>query len=218
MKALMTIPHWICLGGFASYCIFVLFHLIRIIKKTGSEDRAAAKGGFFSGFTYSLTGGMSPLKKETAYLHLPTYAAGILFHIASFVGFLWIVLSFTFIDPPALLKHISAFILFTGAANGLLIFFKRIIVRKVRAISVPDDYASNLIVTGFQLLSAAALLNPQWHGLLLIWTGFLFLYMQVGKLRHVLYFLIARLYLGIFYGKRGIWPPKRRKEWEKRSL
>ena len=214
----MTLPHWICLAGFASYGLFISYHSIRLLRNSGRLDRAEAKGSDLPGALYSLTGGMSPFKKETAYQHLPTYTAGILFHIASFVGFAWIIIHFTPYDLPALIKILSAIVLFGGVLNGVFILFKRIAVSKLRTISVPDDYASNLIVTGFQWLSGMALISPRWRGPLLIWTGFLFLYMQVGKLRHVFYFILVRFYLGFFYGRRGIWPPKRRHEWKKRSL
>ena len=37
----------------------------------------------------------------------------------------------------------------------------------------------------------------------------LFFYLPLGKLKHLVYFFAARYQLGIFYGRRGVWPARR---------
>jgi hypothetical protein len=43
---------------------------------------------------------------------------------------------------------------------------------------------------------------------LFIYAAFLFLYIPFGKLKHTVYFFSSRIYLGKFFGKRGVWPVK----------
>jgi len=98
----------------------------------------------------------------------------------------------------------SVIFLTVSTLCGLFILIKRILNAKMRFLSHPDDYFSNLLVTCFQTLSAMILV---WDSLLpyfFIWAAFLFLYIPISKLRHVVYFFTSRIHLGMFYGKRGV--------------
>ncbi len=212
----MAIAYWFLLSGFSAFVLFSIYQLFRIFKKSHLKDFSIPKGNNAAAVLYALTGAMSPLKKETATLHLPTYASGILFHLASFASFLWVALHLSGLRIPPICKTLTLILLFVGVLSGLLLLLKRVFVLKLRQISSPDDYTSNLAVTGFQVVSALTLMDASLKPILFYWTGFLFFYMQVGKLRHVLFFFIARLYLGLFFGRRGVWPLNRRKAWIKR--
>jgi len=148
---------------------------------------------------------MSPWKKESAYLHLPSYLAGVIFHIGTFISFFWVIVHALGGSMPGSLEQVSLFALIVTTACGLGIFIKRITLAKLRLISTPDDYFSNLLVTVFQGVSAAALTQGSLIPSLLGYTGFLLLYIPMSKLRHAFYFFLARFYLGVFYGKRGVW-------------
>jgi hypothetical protein len=79
----------------------------------------------------------------------------------------------------------------------------------MRRLSNGDDFLSNLLVTVFQILTLFSLWIPGMIPFYFIYSGILFVYIPLGKLRHLLYFFAARFYLGWFYGKRGVWPPAR---------
>lgn len=190
-------------------CILSLtYHFIRIIKLGSPKDYSHKRGNLKSAVAYSLTGSMNPLKKESAYLHLPTYTAGLLYHFGTFIS---IVLYFLFlfnIRFPVTLQWILFCFLIASGVSGLGIFLKRISVKKLRNLSNPDDYISNLLVTVFQIFTLIMLMTESVSPYYFICAGLLFLYMPLGKLKHSIYFFAARYQLGFFYGWRGIWPVK----------
>jgi hypothetical protein len=149
---------------------------------------------------------MSPLKKESAYLHLPTYTAGLLYHAGTFLGLFLAFLHYFDLSPTGSVSSILAIILIVTGVSGIGILIKRIVKPKMRKLSNPDDYASNLLVTCFQFISALALLNARLLPVLFVYTGLLFLYIPVSKLRHTIYFATSRIYLALIFGRRGVWP------------
>ena len=214
----MTLYHWILVAAF-SVCFFsCLFQLLHIILSSKSKDYAASRGRIGSAIVYSFTGAMSPFQKESAYLHLPTYAAGILFHLGTFLSLFWLALHFFSITANSALIYSSAIFLIVTFLCGGFIFIKRIVNFKMRFLSHPDDYFSNLLVTGFQFLSAMVLVTSSLFPLLFIWAAILFLYIPIGKLRHVVYFFTSRIYLGLFYGNRGVWQLKKYRERQSKNL
>ncbi len=78
-----------CLAGLG-------FHVFRLIRLGAPEDFARPAGAAGAGIVYSFTGAMDPRKKESAYLHLPTYTAGLIYHLGTFVSFLLFALFFFF--------------------------------------------------------------------------------------------------------------------------
>jgi len=153
---------------------------------------------------------MSPLKKESAFLHLPTYIAGLIYHLGTFLSvFLVFMLWADVVLPRSLSWGFVAFLMIS-AACGTGILIKRIIKKGLRKLSNPDDYLSNILVTGFQILTAISMIYSNFAlPWLFIWAGLLLLYIPLGKLKHLLYFFTARRQLGVFYGSRAVWPPNK---------
>ena len=204
----MTVYHWILAVSFG-ICIFICsFLFLQIIIAGAPNDRAKSKGGSAAAIAYSLTFAMSPAKKETAYRHLPTYTAGIIYHLGTFLSF--ILLTFQFFEIPLhdIVWMISSFCLVISGICGTAILVKRIALPKMRGLSNPDDYTSNILVTGFHFLSALTILKTNLLQVLFIYSSVLLIYIPAGKLKHVIYFFTSRIHLGIFYGRRGVWPLK----------
>jgi hypothetical protein len=147
-----------------------------------------------------------PWRKETASRHPVSYLLGIGYHAGIFLGFLWLVLLFFSARLPELLVSASAALLILATLCGLGLLVKRAVTPAMRYFSNPDDYFSNLLATGFVALTAAALRYEGALPVLFVYAGVLLLYIPVGKLRHAIYFGLARVYLGVFYGRRGVWP------------
>lgn len=201
--------HWISLAALA-YCLAILiYHVINLISLGSPEDFARPAGSVSKGIKYSFTGAMSPKKKESAYLHLPTYTAGLIYHGGTFLAILIFVLSFFRFDYPDWLRYLCIGILLVSSISGYGILIKRLAKSIMRKLSNPDDYISNLLVSSFQLATAFFLLNTDIVILYYLLTSALLLYIPVGKLKHLVYFFAARYHLGWFYGSRGTWPPKR---------
>ena len=183
-----------------------IYHAFRIVTLGKPNDFSEPAGNVGSAVTYSFTGGMSPKKKESAYLHLPTYTAGIFYHLGTFLSvalFFCFLLKISFGETITLI--LSSFLIVSGL-SGIGIFVKRIVKKELSSLSNPDDYISNLLVTGFQF-ATLAFLNFETPLYYLVASA-LFLYLPLGKLKHAVYFFAARYHLGFFYGRRGVWPPK----------
>lgn len=185
-----------------------IYHFIRLLKLGKPEDYAmpAKKGNAIS---YSFIGAMNPTKKESAYLHFPTYTAGIFFHLGTFLSIFLFFFFLFWIFPAGIWKWIIFGFLVISGLNGLGIFIKRIVKKELRSLSNPDDYISNLLVSGFHLLTAAVLIFPLLLPVYFVEVSVLLLYLPLGKLKHTVYFFAARYHLGYFFGWRGVWPPNK---------
>lgn len=206
---------WIALAAFGICLTACLVHFIRLLRLGKPVDYSRPAGNTGKAVRYAFTGAMSPARKESAFLHLPTYTAGLFYHLGTFLSLL---LFFFFISGIMLegwlAKGITAF-LCVSAFSGTAILFKRIFRKELRALSNPDDFISNFLVTLFQFITLMILFLPTIQlsnrptvqlSYYLIFT-ILMLYIPVGKLRHTVYFFAARYHLGFFFGWRGVWPP-----------
>ena len=208
----MSPYQFISLIAFLICIISLTYHFISLVKSGLPKDYLHKIGNIKTAVAYSFTGAMNPMKKESAYLHFPTYTAGILYHIGTFIS---VVLFFLFLSEfgfPEFLKWFLFFVLIVTGASGLGIFIKRITLKKLRTLSNPDDYISNLLVTAFQFFASVVLVRNSFAPYYYIAAGMLFLYLPLGKLKHSLYFFSARYHLGFFYGRRSVWPVKSHKQ------
>ncbi|MDD4142440.1 MAG: hypothetical protein PHR20_06605 [Bacteroidales bacterium] len=155
------------------------------------KDYAEAKGSDIDGVEYSCTKAMLPNHKESAYKHLPTYTAGIIFHIGLFTSFILLLLQLIipeFLNSPPLgdkyriaikamslarefssgrewqdwLRLILGLCLCVSSCCGIAILAKRFMNKTLKDLSNLDDYISNMLVTLFQIASACAMLFPLW--------------------------------------------------------
>lgn len=203
---------WISLAALVYCSLLLSSRFTGLLKRGAPKDLSEKSGNVGKAVLYSYTAAMSPANKESAYLHLPTFTAGLFFHAGTFLSillFLWFILnSFLSIEIPPLLSQILSAVLFITAASGLSIFIKRAVKKELREMSGFDDYFSNGITTLVQFFTALYLLFPGAAAMYYIATALFFLWLPSGKTKHLLYFFLARYHLGFFYGWRGTWPPK----------
>jgi nitrate reductase gamma subunit len=203
--------HWYYLLAIISLSVCLLsciYHTYRIISLGNPPEYARRAGHVGKAVQYSFTKAMSPKVKESAYLHLPTYLAGIVYHIGTFLAIFLFILSLFNIWLSGWMMWIAAAVLMAAGISGLAILVKRISKHELRSLSNPDDYISNILVTAFQLVSTLALIIPAYAPVYFIVASMLLLYFPLGKLKHAVYFFAARYHLGFFYGWRNVWPPK----------
>ena len=201
--------HFIALVSLGAGLGMCLYHFFRLISPGKPIDYSTPLGSVSKAVRYSFIGAMSPVKKESAFLHLPTYIAGIIFHLGTFLSILLffpLILGISFSNWFAII--VSLFLL-VSSGFGLGLFFKRIIKKGLRNLSNPDDYISNALVTLFQLMTIFVLYLHSFIPAYFILSGLFWIYIPLGKLKHVIYFFAARLQLGYFFGWRGVWPPKK---------
>ena len=199
-----------CLALFAAAALRIL-RQVASVRRPGNLD--APRGSSGKGVAYSLTGAMLPWKKESARLHAAVYILGVAYHGGTFLGFLWLVVLFFRAGLPPVAASASVALLVLTALAGLVLLARRISKANLRYFSSPDDYFSNILVTGFQALTAAVLAEAAPTGALFVYAGVLLVYIPFGKLRHALYFGLARYYLGLFYGRRGVWSDESSRTW-----
>lgn len=216
----MSIFAWISIGALSCCVIGFLLRFIQLVKGGAPKDLSLKSGSVVKGVIYSNTGAMLPGHKESAYLHLPTYTAGICFHLGNFLSlalYIWSIICVRYgLGTPALLALILAIFLFISCICGFSIFFKRIFSPSLRSLSGFDDYFSNALCTLLQLCGFLLMLFnaydkdiPALYDSFFLVASLLFLWMPVGKIKHLLYYFAARFQLGFFYGWRNTWPPKK---------
>ena len=199
--------HYFCLVSLGLCLVGCIYHATKLIRLGKVKDFSPPRGKVPPAVMYSFTGAMHPAKKESAFLHLPTYTAGILYHVGTFLSFLLLFLLLHGTALPAGLRYACFLILLVSAFSGAAILLKRFSKKGLRDLSSPDDYISNLLVTIFQGMTALALVFDHILPFYCVLTGLLLLYLPIGKLKHTIYFFAARYHLGFFFGWRGVWPP-----------
>ncbi|PKO99493.1 MAG: hypothetical protein CVU13_05295 [Bacteroidetes bacterium HGW-Bacteroidetes-8] len=187
-----------------------LYRLIYLLSLGLPKDLSKETGSVKRGIIYSFTGAMSPMEKESAFLHLPTYAAGMLYHVgifSSLLFFVWVIVTlFVPITLPSLVSIGLVILLSLSSLAGFSILIKRVISKELRYLSCADDYISNFLTTISQVAAILYILVPGSQVIYFIIMALLFTWMPLGKTRHLLYFFFARIHLGFFYGRRGAWP------------
>ena len=210
----MTAPQIFCLSAFGLCLVISAYKLIELVSSGGLRDPSARRGSPSVGVLYSLTAAMLPWKKESAKLHVPVYVLGVSYHLGTFAALVWGGAVAVGATVPAGIREVAGVVLAVTAASGLALLVRRLGDRALRYFSSPDDYFSNALVTGLQALAALSLFRQSFGPAFLVWTGIVLIYIPFGKLRHVIYFLPARFFLGLFYGKRGVWPAAGKRRWE----
>lgn len=167
---------------------------------------APPKGSAGAGVLYALTAAFAPWAKESASRHLPSYLAGIVYHVAVATMLLRLAASLLPWPLPPGAGPLLAAVFAAGAAAGASLLVKRGLDARLRAVSIPDDFIANAAVTLTLFAALVAALDPA-RVPLLQWVGaVLLLYVPLGKLRHMAFLLTSRRLVGSFYGRRGVRP------------
>lgn len=215
----MSIMQYLAIAA-AVYCaVSLLAHLVKVIRLGAPKDKSEPSGSVKEGVVYANTIAMMPNQKESAYLHLPSYATGMLFHIGLFCCLLFFVLSFfPFFNNwigGCNWHYVLAIPTALGTVCGIILFIRRLVSKELKVLSMPDDFISTGLVTLFLLMTTFYLSLSTCCGsitiLYYISSILLFLYMPLGKLRHAVYYFAARYHLGFFYGWRNVWPNHEKK-------
>jgi hypothetical protein len=173
---------------------------------TVSKAIAPARGSAGAGVLYAFTRAFAPTAKESAARHLPSYLAGVGYHLGIFAALLRLVVSLLPVAvPPAANVSLTVF-LALGLVCGLALLGKRALDGTVRGISVPDDFLANLLVDLTLAVGLAASLDHELMPWFQVTGAVLLLYAPLGKLRHVVFLLASRRLSGAYFGRRGVRP------------
>ena len=213
----MSPERWIFIVSVAVFAAAALYYCCKVLAAPLAHDPSETRGDVLRAVAYSFTGAMSPLKKESARRHVPTYILGLVFHAGVFIASAWVVIFFFGWKVHLAVATLSVPVLAVTGLSGVVLLLKRATRRKLRYYSTPDDYFSNLLVVGFQAVALAALVDVDVIPALMLYASAVLFYVPLGKLRHAIYFPLARVYLGLFFGKRGVWGSRKSERWEVRD-
>ncbi len=199
---------WMAIIALLVCLLSCIYHFYKILSLGNPPEYARRAGHIGKAVKYSFTGAMSPKVKESAYMHIPTYVAGIIYHLGTFLAIFVFFLVLFNIWLQSWVMWTAVVMLVAAGLCGVGILIKRMSKHELRTLSSPDDYISNILVTVFQLITAMAMIDIAFVPAYFILVSLLMLYFPVGKLKHAVYFFAARYHLGYFYGWRGVWPPK----------
>jgi len=192
-------------GGWA---LALLGALHRRAKGYGRRDlHAHAAGDPRKGVVYAFGEGMSPAAKESAREHLPTWFAGVGYHLGIFAGLGYVALLMVGTELDGMLRLGFQAPLLAGALCGTGLLVKRAFTPRLRALSCPDDFLSNLLTTAFVALAFARTISAHLDAVFLAETILLFLWVPLGKIRHCLFFFPTRYHMATHFGRRGTFPP-----------
>jgi hypothetical protein len=204
---LEILRYGVILSSFISIAV-----LCRLVFKTYHFNKkklhSVPQGDGLKGIIYALGMGLAPWEKESAGKHLPVYLAGICYHIGIFAALFYLFsLLIPFRVGSFFLMLLRIFIL-AGSLSGIGLFVRRSLKPYIRKISCPDDFASNLLVDVFLLLTLVVSYETRLDAILYTVAIILILYIPLGKIRHCVFFFYSRVLFGLFFGRRGVLPQK----------
>jgi len=196
--------------SFCTTFVILCFLVIKTINFKKKKLFSQAQGNSLKGIIYALGRGLAPWEKESAAKHLPTYLAGILYHIGIFVALFYLISLLIPYQLGLLVIMILRIFILIGILCGVGLFVKRFLKPHLKKISCPDDYVSNLLVDGFLIISLVETYRGTLRSILYAVAIILVLYIPLGKIRHCFFFFYSRILFGFFFGRRGVLP---RKQW-----
>jgi hypothetical protein len=169
-------------------------------------DRAPARGDPARGVRYAFTLGMAPWTKESTRMHALAYLRGVGFHLGIFAALLALLARPLWFVLPPWLRGAAAIGLALGALLGAAGSAMRLREPHLRALSTLDDHVSIWLVTIFLAAVAAAVWQPRFAAPMYLAAGVMLAYLPFGKIRHCMYFFVAKGAFGRFAGRRGVLP------------
>jgi len=190
------------------WAVIALTFQVVCARGSGRKDYSVPAGSPIKGIIYSFTWAMLPSHKETIRLHPVWFTVGVVMHIGILLAMSKVLL--VLINPQMAPIGVTIFrSLFPVALLcAIILFLKRIFSVTLRSMSSPDDYISILLVIDFLFVALAREFGWMNPGVFLIHASVLFFYLPLGKLKHALFFFVARADYGARLGYRGTYPAK----------
>ena len=205
---IMFKTEWIIASASIIWAIIALIAQVIIARGRGRVDYSKRAGSVLQGIIYNFTWAMLPGHKETISHHPVKFTIGVLMHVGIFITIAKVLV--LLINPRIPPSGSFAIGFFLGLASvcALYLFLRRVFSRDLHSMSSPDDYISILMTFGFMVMGIVHDLSLVSSGAFLIYAAVLFFYLPIGKLKHALFFFIARADYGARLGYRGTYPAK----------
>jgi len=205
--SVLLVSKWAALAGLVICVAGLGLRWRRSMARARPRDFAPARGSGMAGVAYAFTAGMMPWAKESTRYHWAAYLRGIGFHVGIFIGLPLVAASPWWGLLPNGVRLGLGTLLGLCAVLGAAGIVMRIREPILRTLSTADDYAAIVLVSAFLAFEAAALASAAWMPAMYLAAGILLAYIPLGKIRHCLYFFLARAFFGQFVGRRAVIHP-----------
>jgi hypothetical protein len=189
------------------WAVLALTVQVLVARGGGRRDYSKRSGSPARGVVYNFTIALLPAHKETIKRHPAKFAVGAIMHVGTIVALLDVVLLLVRPTAGHWMISFARPIVVLALLAGIYLFARRILSKDLRTMSAPDDYIAILATCGLLALTSVYTLGGQNPLGLLICAGLLFVYLPLGKLRHIVFFFVARGDYGRRLGYRGVYPP-----------
>jgi hypothetical protein len=173
----------------------------------GRKDYSERSGSTVRGMAYNFTIAMLPGHKESVSRHPAKFVVGVVMHVGVVLAVLGVVLLLAWPAAGFWTLAVVRPLVALSLAAGLYLLGRRFWSRNLRAMSSPEDYVAALATCGLLALASVCPVNARNQLALLIYAGLLFVYLPLGKLRHAVFFFVARADYGRRLGYRRVYPP-----------
>jgi hypothetical protein len=126
------------------------------------------------------------------------------YHFAVFTALVLLIASPLCKEIPEFLAPILGALMIFGLICGLFLLFMRVFNRKLRSISIPDDYLANIIVNLLIVSAVAFAFEPKALPVFQVVGVVLLIYAPFGKIRHMVFTFTSLWFLGDELGRVGI--------------
>jgi hypothetical protein len=193
------------LGASLTWCVVALcLEVIHAMTLGMHHAHAPARGSAWRGLAYAFGPGMLPWHKDGARLHPGVFVSGLIYHVGVFAGLASVVSVLAGVEVPRASALVIGALAVSGVAGGIVMLARRVESPALRRISAPDDYASNVLVSLFLGAVAIHAWQPDRVAALVVTATVLFAYAPLGKIRHCVFFPLARGAFAVTFGRRGV--------------
>ncbi len=203
---------WMAIIALLVCLLSCIYHFYKILSLGNPPEYARRAGHIGKAVKYSFTGAMSPKVKESAYMHIPTYVAGIIYHLGTFLAIFVFFLVLFNIWLQSWVMWTAVVMLVAAGLCGVGILIKRMSKHELRTLSSPDDYISNILVTVFQLITAMAMIDIAFVPAYFILVSLLMLYFPCGEAKACSILFRSPLPSGLFLRMERCLAPKTHQE------
>ena len=189
------------------WAVILLAAQVVVSRGARRRDYSRRAGMPGRGLLYGFTVAMLPAHKESVGRHPLEFATGMIMHAGVLIALLSAVLLVAWPEAGFLILGYTRPLILVALLAGVGLLVRRAVSTSLRSMSAADDYVAIIATCGLILLAGVRTVDSATQVPLLVWAGLLLLYMPLGKLRHAVFFFVARGEHVSRLGYRGVYPP-----------
>jgi len=191
----------------ALWAVVALTAQVLLARAGGRREHGRRAGSPARGLLYNFTTAMTPAHKESVRRHPLKFAIGVVLHAGVALSLACVGLLVVWPEGGYRALALARPLVGLALLAGIFLLVHRAVSADLRAMSAPDDYLAIVASCGLLALASVVRISPTNEAPFLIYACGLLVYLPLGKLRHVVFFFVARADLGRRLGYRGVYPP-----------